>query len=106
MNRGFLDSGGRNNNYRKNTNADKNTGSVTESDGIRNAANLPKEVVLPFVDEPVAMEVQSPLVDETNAVKSGGESIPPLPTQETMPARNTPGEEGELPFLYFPNFVI
>ncbi|GJZ72536.1 RNA-directed DNA polymerase, eukaryota, reverse transcriptase zinc-binding domain protein [Tanacetum coccineum] len=28
----------------------------------------------------MAIEVQSPLVDQTNAVKSGGESYPPLPT--------------------------
>ncbi|GJZ29215.1 retrotransposon protein, putative, ty1-copia subclass [Tanacetum coccineum] len=43
-------------------------------------------------DEPVAMEVQSPLVDHTNAVKTGGGSYPPLPTQGTTPAGNTPGK--------------
>ncbi|GKC12679.1 proteasome subunit alpha type-5, partial [Tanacetum coccineum] len=39
-------------------------------------------------DEPVAMEVQSPLVDQTKAVKTGGGSYPPLPTQGTTPARS------------------
>nr|GFB94697.1 hypothetical protein [Tanacetum cinerariifolium] len=43
-------------------------------------------------DEHVAMEVQSPLVDQTNAVKTGGGSYPPLPTQGTTPAENTPGK--------------
>ncbi|GKB82968.1 hypothetical protein Tco_0949863 [Tanacetum coccineum] len=90
MNRGFLDSRRRNNNHRKKTNADANTDSIMESDGIHNDIILLKEVVLPFVDEPVAMEVQSPLVDLTNTVKYGGESYPPLPTQGTMPAGNTP----------------
>ncbi|GJT35070.1 reverse transcriptase domain, reverse transcriptase zinc-binding domain protein [Tanacetum coccineum] len=47
-------------------------------------------VVLPSVDEPVAMEVHSPLVEQTNAVKSSGESYPPLPTQGTTPVGNTP----------------
>ncbi|GJU97026.1 retrotransposon protein, putative, ty1-copia subclass [Tanacetum coccineum] len=42
-------------------------------------------------DEPVAMDVQSPLVDQTNAVKTGGGSYPPLPTQGTTLAGNTPG---------------
>nr|GFC05447.1 RNA-directed DNA polymerase, eukaryota, reverse transcriptase zinc-binding domain protein [Tanacetum cinerariifolium] len=35
------------------------------------------------------MEVQSPSVDVTNAVKTCGGSYPPLPTQETTPAENT-----------------
>nr|GEX32404.1 hypothetical protein [Tanacetum cinerariifolium]GEX32416.1 hypothetical protein [Tanacetum cinerariifolium]GEX37443.1 hypothetical protein [Tanacetum cinerariifolium] len=43
-------------------------------------------------DEHVAMEVQSPLVDLTNAVKTGGGLYPPLPTQGTTPAGNTPGK--------------
>ncbi|GJY81318.1 hypothetical protein Tco_0494069 [Tanacetum coccineum] len=43
-------------------------------------------------DEHVAMEVQSPLVDHTNAVKTSGGSYPPLPTQEITPAGNTPGK--------------
>ncbi|GJU84163.1 proteasome subunit alpha type-5 [Tanacetum coccineum] len=42
-------------------------------------------------DEPVAMEVQSPLVDQTNAVKTGGGSYLSLPTQGTTPAKNTLG---------------
>ncbi|GJR45376.1 hypothetical protein Tco_1313479 [Tanacetum coccineum] len=38
------------------------------------------------------MEVQSPLVDNTNAVKSGVGSYPSLPTQGTTPAGNTLGK--------------
>ncbi|GKG37194.1 hypothetical protein Tco_0447367, partial [Tanacetum coccineum] len=41
-------------------------------------------------DDLVAMEVQSPSMDLTNAVKTGGGLYPPLPTQGTTPARNTP----------------
>ncbi|GKE74829.1 beta-caryophyllene synthase, partial [Tanacetum coccineum] len=89
MNRGFLDSGWRNNNHRKKTNADASTGSFTESDGMYNDANPLKEVVLPSVDEPLAMEVQSSLVEQTNAMKSVGESYQPLPTQGTTPNGNT-----------------
>ncbi|GKC05964.1 nucleotide-diphospho-sugar transferase [Tanacetum coccineum] len=37
------------------------------------------------------MEVPSPLVEQTNAVKYSGESYPPLPTQGTTPAGNTSG---------------
>nr|GEX08244.1 hypothetical protein [Tanacetum cinerariifolium] len=43
-------------------------------------------------DEHVAMEVQSPLVDQTNAVKTSEGSYTPLPTQGTTPAENTPGK--------------
>ncbi|GKA75832.1 hypothetical protein Tco_0782210 [Tanacetum coccineum] len=82
MNRGFLDSGGRNNNHRKKTNTDAGTGSFMESDRTLNDADPFKEVVSPSViDEPVAMEVQSPLVAQTNSVKTCGGSYPPLPTQ-------------------------
>ncbi|GJT22905.1 ribonuclease H-like domain, reverse transcriptase, RNA-dependent DNA polymerase [Tanacetum coccineum] len=87
---GVFGFGGRNNNHRKKKNADASTGSFTESDGMYNDANPLKEVVLPSVDEPLAMEVQSPLVEQTNAVKSVGESYPPLPTQGTTPNGNTP----------------
>ncbi|GJU03914.1 retrotransposon protein, putative, ty1-copia subclass, partial [Tanacetum coccineum] len=45
---------------------------------------------LSSVDEPVTMEMHSPLVEQTNAVKSGRESYPPLPTQGTTPTRNIP----------------
>nr|GEX68371.1 hypothetical protein [Tanacetum cinerariifolium] len=41
-------------------------------------------------DEPMAMEVQSPLVDQTYSMKTGGGSYPPLPTQGTNLTRNTP----------------
>ncbi|GJR51419.1 hypothetical protein Tco_1401940 [Tanacetum coccineum] len=85
MNMGFLDLGKRNNNHRKKTNTDISTGWFTESDGMRNDANPLKEVVLPSVDELVAMEVQSPLVDQTNAVKTVRESYPSLPTQGSTP---------------------
>ncbi|GKA33205.1 hypothetical protein Tco_0719572 [Tanacetum coccineum] len=37
----------------------------------------------------MAMEVQSPLVDQTNTVKTGGGSYPPVPTQGTTSAGNT-----------------
>nr|GEX12532.1 hypothetical protein [Tanacetum cinerariifolium] len=43
-------------------------------------------------DDHVAMEVQNPSVDLTNAVKTSGGSYPPLPTQGTTPAGNTPGK--------------
>ncbi|GJU55178.1 RNA-directed DNA polymerase, eukaryota, reverse transcriptase zinc-binding domain protein [Tanacetum coccineum] len=49
------------------------------------------EAVSPIV-EPVVMEGQSPLGDQSNAVKTGGGSYLPLPTQGTTPARNTPGK--------------
>ncbi|GKD96578.1 hypothetical protein Tco_1380475, partial [Tanacetum coccineum] len=45
---------------------------------------------LSSVDEPVTMEMHSPLVEQTNAVKSGRESYLPLATQGTTPAGNTP----------------
>ncbi|GJV76826.1 copia protein [Tanacetum coccineum] len=67
MNRGFLDSGGRNNNHRKKTNTDAGTGSFMESDRTLNDADPLKEVVSPSViDEPVAMELlrlETPLID-------------------------------------------
>nr|GEW75242.1 hypothetical protein [Tanacetum cinerariifolium] len=40
-------------------------------------------------DDPVAMEVQSPLVDQTNVGKTGRGSYLPLPTQGTTLAGNT-----------------
>nr|GFB15276.1 hypothetical protein [Tanacetum cinerariifolium] len=73
------------------TNADANTSLFTKSNGNRNDANAFKEVVLPF-DEPVVMEVQSLLVDQTNAMKSGRESYPSLPMQGTTLSGNTPGK--------------
>ncbi|GJX74389.1 putative reverse transcriptase domain-containing protein [Tanacetum coccineum] len=72
MNRGFLDAGGRNNNHKKKTNMVVGTGSFTESGS----------------DEPVVMEMQSPVV----AMDSDVGSYPPLPTQGTTPAGNTPGK--------------
>ncbi|GJU04839.1 hypothetical protein Tco_1121269, partial [Tanacetum coccineum] len=82
MNRGFLDSGGRNNNHRKKTNVVAGTSLFTESSGTLNDASPPKEVVAPSVsDEPVAMEMQSPVVEKSNAVDSDVGSYPPLPTQ-------------------------
>ncbi|GJU05523.1 hypothetical protein Tco_1121953 [Tanacetum coccineum] len=90
MNRGILDSGGRNNNHKKKKNADVGIGSFTKSGGTLNGTNPLKDVVSSSViDEPMAMEVQSPLVDNTNAVKSGVGSYPSLPTQGTTPAGNT-----------------
>ncbi|GJT95865.1 hypothetical protein Tco_1091383 [Tanacetum coccineum] len=75
-------------------------------ESITNASNLEgvKDGVVPSVtiahgntqkdlnDDPVAMEVQSLLVDQTNAVIMGGGSYPPLPTQGTTSARNTLGK--------------
>ncbi|GJZ93948.1 copia protein [Tanacetum coccineum] len=43
-------------------------------------------------DDRVAMEVQSPLVDQTNTVKTGRGSYLPLPTLGTNPAENTPSK--------------
>ncbi|GKC20378.1 proteasome subunit alpha type-5, partial [Tanacetum coccineum] len=40
----------------------------------------------------MAMKLQSPLVDQTNALKTGGGSYPSLPTLGTTPAGNTPGK--------------
>ncbi|GJX21978.1 RNA-directed DNA polymerase, eukaryota, reverse transcriptase zinc-binding domain protein [Tanacetum coccineum] len=40
----------------------------------------------------VAMDVQSPLVAQTNSVKTDKGSYPPLPTQGTTPVGNTPGK--------------
>ncbi|GJS12265.1 hypothetical protein Tco_0369061 [Tanacetum coccineum] len=71
-----------------------------------NASNLKvvKDGVVPSVivaygnthkdlnDDPVAIEVQSLVVDQTNAVKIGGGSYPPLPTQGTTLAGNIPGK--------------
>ncbi|GKA77967.1 copia protein [Tanacetum coccineum] len=72
-----------------------------------NASNLEvvKDCVVPSItvaygntqkdlnDDPMAMEVQNPLVDQTNgSAKSVGGSYPPLPTQGTTPAGNTPGK--------------
>ncbi|GKC45121.1 retrotransposon protein, putative, ty1-copia subclass [Tanacetum coccineum] len=83
----------RNNNRRRKLNADAGTGSFTESDGSLNDTNPLKDVVSPSViNEPVAMEMQSSLVDKTNAVKTCVRSYPPLPTQGTTPAGNTPGK--------------
>ncbi|GJY72848.1 retrotransposon protein, putative, unclassified [Tanacetum coccineum] len=93
MERGLLSSGGRKNNHRKNTDTITCTGLVMESDGTPNDAtplvdSVQKEVVSPsVVDETVAKEKQSPLV---NTTRLG--SFPPLPTQETPSADNAPGK--------------
>nr|GEX61306.1 zinc finger, CCHC-type [Tanacetum cinerariifolium] len=50
-------------------------------------------------DDPVAMEVQSPSVNLTNAVKTCGGSYPPLPTRGTTPAENTPRKSSVLMLL-------
>ncbi|GJS22956.1 zinc finger, CCHC-type containing protein [Tanacetum coccineum] len=69
------------------------TSSFMESGGNLINANLLKEVVLPFVTNvPVVMEMQSPLVDKTNAVNTDVGSYPPLPTQGTTPIGNIPGK--------------
>ncbi|GKB21520.1 hypothetical protein Tco_0855443 [Tanacetum coccineum] len=90
MNRGFLDSRGRNNNHRKKTNTVDGIGSFMESDGTLNDVNPLKEVVSPSI--PVAMEMQRPVVDKTNAGITDVGSYLPLPTQGTNPAGNTPGK--------------
>ncbi|GKC04038.1 putative reverse transcriptase domain-containing protein [Tanacetum coccineum] len=91
MNRGFLDLGGKKNNHRKKMDTTTGTGSVTKSDGTLNNAtplvdSIEKEVVSPsVVDETVAKDKQSPLVNTT-----GLGSFPPLPTQETPSSANAP----------------
>nr|GEW12681.1 hypothetical protein [Tanacetum cinerariifolium] len=93
MNRGFLDSRERKYNNRKKTNVVAGTGSFTKSGGTLNDDNPPKEAVASFVsDEPVAMEMQSPVVDKSYVVDSDVGSYPPLPTQGTTSAGNTPGK--------------
>ncbi|GJY36951.1 hypothetical protein Tco_0422329 [Tanacetum coccineum] len=46
-------------------------------------------------DDPMAMEVQSPLVDQTNAGRTGGGSHPPLRIYGTTPVGNIPGNSLE-----------
>ncbi|GKD86577.1 putative reverse transcriptase domain-containing protein, partial [Tanacetum coccineum] len=93
MNRGFLDSRGRNNNHRKKINAVDATGSFMESGGNLINVNPLKEVVSPSVTNvPVVMEMQSPVVDKTNAVNTDVGSYPPLPTQGTTPIGNILGK--------------
>nr|GFB32808.1 hypothetical protein [Tanacetum cinerariifolium] len=88
---------GRNNNHRRKMNTDVGTCSSTESDRTLNDANPLKEVVSPSViDEPVAMEVKSPWVAQTNSVKIGGGSYQPLPTQGTTLTENTPEDVGNV----------
>ncbi|GJZ66303.1 putative reverse transcriptase domain-containing protein [Tanacetum coccineum] len=90
MNHGFLDSGGRKNNHRKKS--DKTgTGSVTESNETLNDATpsvdtVEKEVVSPsVVDEIVAKEKKSPLVNSTGLG---------LPTKLNFRTLFTPGDNG------------
>ncbi|GJX85181.1 glucomannan 4-beta-mannosyltransferase 9-like protein [Tanacetum coccineum] len=90
MNRGFLDSEGRNNNHRKKTTTDTDTCSTSGSDGILNDA-------IPRVD--AAMKVVSPFVGkETVAMKCIVVNTldvgpnPPLPTHEANSAGNAPGK--------------
>ncbi|GJV94190.1 putative reverse transcriptase domain-containing protein [Tanacetum coccineum] len=86
MNRGFLGSGGRNNNHRKKTNSDSSNDSLTKADGNLNDATMPvaMEVVSPsIVNEPVARELRSSLRDTTNVEKTRLGAYPPLPTQGT-----------------------
>ncbi|GJV18340.1 hypothetical protein Tco_1367360 [Tanacetum coccineum] len=90
MNRGFLNSGGRKNNHRKETDTVTGTGSVMESNKTLNFAtpladSVEKEVMSPSVDETVAKDKQTPT--------SLG-SAPPLPTHETPSAGNAPGGNG------------
>nr|GEV95997.1 hypothetical protein [Tanacetum cinerariifolium] len=88
---GFFYSEWRKYNHRKKTNMVTGTGSFTEFGGTLNDANPPKEAVAPFVsDEPVAMKMQSPVVDKSYVVKSDVGSYPPLPRQGTTLAGNTP----------------
>ncbi|GJV08457.1 putative reverse transcriptase domain-containing protein, partial [Tanacetum coccineum] len=88
----------RNTNHRKKTNIDSGTVSSTESDGIWNYASpldasVAKKVVPPPVNlEPVAKEKQSSVEDASmpNVEITGMGSYPPLRTQGTNPAGNTP----------------
>nr|GEW49616.1 hypothetical protein [Tanacetum cinerariifolium] len=77
---------------------------MTDKEKIGVAPSANKDGVAPSVtiaydhtrkdlnDDFVAMEVQSPLVDQTNAVNTRGGSFSPLPTQGTTPAGNTHGK--------------
>ncbi|GKC77003.1 hypothetical protein Tco_1127777 [Tanacetum coccineum] len=49
-------------------------------------------------DEHVAMKVKSPLVEHTNAVKTGEGSYPPLPTRDLIESRSSEREDvGNVP---------
>ncbi|GJY26623.1 hypothetical protein Tco_0401349 [Tanacetum coccineum] len=89
----FWIQGGRNNNHRKKTNVVAGTGSFKKSGGTLNDANPPKEAVASFVNnKPVAMEMQSLVVDKSNTVDKDVGSYPPLPIEGTTLAGNTPGK--------------
>nr|GEW38239.1 hypothetical protein [Tanacetum cinerariifolium] len=93
MNRGFMDPKGRKNNHRKKTDTTTGIGFVTESDGTLNDVTplvdfVEKKVESPSViDENVAKEKQSPLVNTT-----GLGSFPPLPTPKTPSDGTAPGK--------------
>nr|GEU86920.1 hypothetical protein [Tanacetum cinerariifolium] len=84
INRGFLDSGGRKSNHTKKTDTVTGASSTMElvetlNDATPLVDSVEKEVVsLSVVDETMAKEKQSPLVNTT-----GLGSFPPLPTQKT-----------------------
>ncbi|GKD30411.1 hypothetical protein Tco_1241189, partial [Tanacetum coccineum] len=61
---------------------EKQVSSADNPGGTLNDAIPPNEVVAPAVsDEPIAMEMKSPVVDKSYAVDSDVGSYPPLPTQ-------------------------
>nr|GEU41086.1 hypothetical protein [Tanacetum cinerariifolium] len=111
MNRGFLDSGGRNTNHRKKMNTDLGTGSFTESYRILNDASpldasaVKKVVSPPVILESVAKEKQSSVVAASmpNVEKTSLGSYPPLPMQGTNPAGNTPGNSSYANFIGEPS---
>ncbi|GJY78952.1 hypothetical protein Tco_0484753 [Tanacetum coccineum] len=91
--KGFLSPKGRGNGVKEKSSlssdvASKNKDCVNNSvvpSVIVDYGNIQKDLN----DDRVAMEVQSPLVDQTNTVKTGRGSYPPLPTLGTNPAENT-----------------
>ncbi|GKC12228.1 zinc finger, CCHC-type containing protein [Tanacetum coccineum] len=95
----FIDDASRKNNHKKKTktNTDTGTSSVSESDAILSDAtprvDVAKKVVSPYVvDETVATEKLSPVVNTTNLG-----SNPPLHLQETTSAGNAPEDVGTVP---------
>ncbi|GJY71355.1 RNA-directed DNA polymerase, eukaryota, reverse transcriptase zinc-binding domain protein [Tanacetum coccineum] len=72
---------------------------LREEEKSSNASNIETVKVKDLNDEPVAMEVKSPLVDQTNAVKIGGGSYPPLSIQGITPVGNTLNTWGKFGFV-------
>ncbi|GKA73992.1 putative reverse transcriptase domain-containing protein [Tanacetum coccineum] len=101
MQKGFLGSGGGGGNHKKKDGSKARNDSTSQSAKLDDTANMVSSTMDNHVVASVnASNLESfPTVSKVhgicssvNAVKSGGESYPPLPTQGTTPAGNTPGK--------------